>query len=296
MGAREEERMPNRLQDLTVDYVSLVDRAAVRDPQHKSEPRRFLVWKREGAELPTTAKGGDHMEKSAEELRAELEKSEREKKEAEEARDAAKAAVEKVEKERDEALAKAAAKSPGEGGDKDDTTDPKKPPVKKEDLSPEARAALEKAESDNAALAERLTKAEKQAEAADELAKAERNQRVTREFISKAEELRALPAQAVTLGPILKSADEGVPLTKEQNEELNRILKAADEQIRRSDLFKEVGASTAPGSGTDALSKLQSKAEELRKSDSSLSAAEALDKAMQDNPDLEREYAGEIRR
>jgi len=37
-----------QLKDLRVDFVSLVDRAAVRDPQNKSEPRRFLLYKREG--------------------------------------------------------------------------------------------------------------------------------------------------------------------------------------------------------------------------------------------------------
>jgi hypothetical protein len=41
-----------QLTDIHVDWVSLVDRAAVRDPQNKSEPRRFLLWKREGSVEP----------------------------------------------------------------------------------------------------------------------------------------------------------------------------------------------------------------------------------------------------
>jgi hypothetical protein len=41
-----------QLVDIDVDFVSLVDRAAVRDPQRKSEPRRFLLMKREGANTP----------------------------------------------------------------------------------------------------------------------------------------------------------------------------------------------------------------------------------------------------
>ena len=44
--------MPSQLQDLKVDWVSLVDRAAVRNPQNKSEPRRFLLYKREGVTTP----------------------------------------------------------------------------------------------------------------------------------------------------------------------------------------------------------------------------------------------------
>lgn len=43
-----------QLIDLDVQFVSLVDRAAVRDPQRKSEPRRFLLSKRAGgAPTPT---------------------------------------------------------------------------------------------------------------------------------------------------------------------------------------------------------------------------------------------------
>lgn len=37
-----------QLTDLRVDSVSLVDRAAVRSPTDKNEPRRFLLFKREG--------------------------------------------------------------------------------------------------------------------------------------------------------------------------------------------------------------------------------------------------------
>lgn len=37
------------LKDLDVQFVSLVDRAAVRDPVNKDEPMRFLIWKRDGA-------------------------------------------------------------------------------------------------------------------------------------------------------------------------------------------------------------------------------------------------------
>jgi hypothetical protein len=40
--------MPNQLTDLVVEYVSLVDRAAVRDAEKPDEPMRFLLWKRDG--------------------------------------------------------------------------------------------------------------------------------------------------------------------------------------------------------------------------------------------------------
>jgi len=48
----------NELTDLRVDWVSLVDSAAVRDPQNKSEPRRFLLFKRAA---PHSTKGTTPM-------------------------------------------------------------------------------------------------------------------------------------------------------------------------------------------------------------------------------------------
>ena len=41
--------MPTQLTDLRVDFVSLVDRAAVRDPEKPDDPMRFLLWKRDQA-------------------------------------------------------------------------------------------------------------------------------------------------------------------------------------------------------------------------------------------------------
>jgi hypothetical protein len=46
----------HRIRDIAVEMVSLVDRAAVRDPLDKSQPRRFLLAKRDGAALPTTVR------------------------------------------------------------------------------------------------------------------------------------------------------------------------------------------------------------------------------------------------
>jgi hypothetical protein len=44
----------NRLQNLVVEYVSLVDRSAVRDPSDPDEPQRFLLTKNDDA--PTVEK------------------------------------------------------------------------------------------------------------------------------------------------------------------------------------------------------------------------------------------------
>lgn len=47
--------MPNEVTDTRVRRVSLVRRAATRDPENPSEPRRCLLWKAEGAATVTPA-------------------------------------------------------------------------------------------------------------------------------------------------------------------------------------------------------------------------------------------------
>lgn len=49
------------LKDIQVDWISFVDRAAMRDPQNQSEPQRFLITKREGADAPHTTNGDSPM-------------------------------------------------------------------------------------------------------------------------------------------------------------------------------------------------------------------------------------------
>lgn len=284
-----------QLEDLTVDWVSFVPRAAVRDPQDTSEPRRFLLYKREGV---TTPDERSSMSDDTD-LRAALEKAERETKEAEDARDVAVEAQTKAEtdaKEAQDALAKAVS---GDGGSESEDNDgddlkSKAAKMKKADLSPEVRAIVEKAEQDAADAKSEIKKAQDSAAEAHELAKAERDTRVTREFIVKADSFRALPVEAEKFGPVLKSISE--KLTKEEAEELDRVLKAADEQIVKGEVFGEYGSSSgAAGAPSDAYDALTRKAEELRKSDSKLSPEEALAKAMEDNPELERQYASENR-
>jgi hypothetical protein len=260
--------MANRLTNLAVDWVSLVDRAAVRDPQNPTQPQRLLVWKAESSagEDPTHEPQGGQM--NPDELKAALTKAEQE-------RDAALEAVTKTEGERDAATAQVtelekAAEKPAE------PTEPKVDPLAKAD--PEIRAMLAKAETEAAEL-------RKAAQEATDLAKAEREIRVTREFIAKADEYRALPLDGTVFGPVLKAASE--KFSKEENDELIRVLKAADEQIAKSDLFKEQGRSTDgnPESAT-ATDALQKAAVEIRKSDSSLNSFQAMQRAMRENPDL----------
>lgn len=187
------------------------------------------------------------------------------------------AALEKAETERDEAVAKSdeltervekleadlekASSKPHNDDDADD--------LQKSDLPPAWRARIEKMEADQKAAIE---KAEQDAR----IAKEERDLRVSREFVAKAETFQGLSLDAKTFGPVLKSVAE--KLSKDEADELDRVLRAADEQIAKGELFKAFGSGddARRSSGEDELVR---KAEEIRKADPSVSKYEAMRRA-----------------
>jgi hypothetical protein len=50
--------MPNRLSDIHVNFVSLVSKASVRDPQRPDQPRRFILYKAESGKDSQMARQG----------------------------------------------------------------------------------------------------------------------------------------------------------------------------------------------------------------------------------------------
>lgn len=235
-----------RLQNLAVEYVSLVDRAAVRDPMNPSEPQKFLLWKAERG-ATNDPEGGTMTEA---EQSAALKKAEDERDAAVAERDEAVAKNEKLEKK----LKKAS---------KDD---PEPTEIDKSELPPAVRDALEKAEKREQEANERIEKAET-------IAKEERDQRITREFVVKAEAIPHVAGDTAEFGKVLKSASE--LLSKEEFELLEQRLSAVNEQIDKGELFKQLGRSgdAERDSGEDAIAR---KAEELKKADSSLSDYDAM--------------------
>jgi colicin import membrane protein len=262
------------LSDLQVDFVSLVDRAAVRDPVKQSEPARFLLWKRQ-----TTPTEGDSMTPEQE---AALKK----------AQDDAKAAT--------DALAKAEADKATQAAriaELEKTAEPVDKGDEKVDLSkadPATRAYIEKMEADRAADRERAEKAERTANEATEIAKAERDARITREFVTKAEGYRALVVKADEFGPVLKEASE--KLSKAAFDEIERVLKAADEALSSTDLFKEQGRAREAQKADSAYAEAVTRAAELRKSDAKLSQADAIAAVFKADPDLQARHLADVRR
>lgn len=116
---------------------------------------------------------------------------------------------------------------------------------------------------------------------AREIAKAEREQRLNREFISKAEALPMLSEDKADLASLLRQVADALP--KESVEKFETILKAANEQIAKGSLFTTFGKS---GAETTVSKSLNGKAEEIRKANPALSEDQALALAYEQNPDL----------
>lgn len=284
------------LQNLAVEFVSLVDRAAVRNTTNKNEPQRFLVYKAE-TERDDTQGGSDmteaemvaavqKAETERDELRKQLTDQTDLKTELKKAQDEIAKAAGDAE---DEPLIKALM-SKGKTREQAETIVANSPEetaeVNKADLPEPVRLALEKAEQDAKTMGERLEKAEN-------VAKAERDERLTRDFITKAGSFQALPVTPGDFGLVLKSVHGGVD--EQTFEALDKVLKAADEQISKGELFKEQGRSGDDPKPHNVEAEIAAKAEEIRKSDSKLTKAEAFDQALSEDRDLQSRYLAEIR-
>ncbi len=275
--------MPNQVTDARVRRVSFVDRAATRDPSDPTQPRRKLLWKSEDAPTDPAlpAKGGADM--TPEEMQAALTKAETERDDALKKAEAAEADKAKLELEKAELekMAGGGKAKPAKGGDdEDDDAD-----LKKSELPEAVRVHLEKADAE-------LAELRKRAESAEEIAKSERDARETAEFIQKAEQELPHMGDPKVIGARLKKLSQ--TLTKEEFDEFYREQAAANEQLRKGSVEAEYGRSggrpaapSAPG-----LPEALKKAEDLQKSDPSMSSAEAFRRAMRD-PAVAAQYEKE---
>lgn len=275
--------MPKNVTDVRVRRVSFVGRAATRDPQNPTQPRRKLLWKSEDAPTDPAlpAKGGADM--TPEEMQAALKKAETERDEALKKAEAAEADKAKLESEKAELekMAGGGKAKPAKGDDDEDDEDE----MKKAELPEAVRAHLEKADAE-------MVELRKRAESAEEIAKAERETRETAEFIQKAEKELPHMGDPEVVGKRLKKFSE--TLEKAEFDEYFREQAAINEQLRKGSIEAEYGRSggrpaapSAPG-----LPEAMQKAEELQKSDPNMSSAEAFRRAMRD-PAVAAQYEKE---
>jgi len=227
------------LEELTIDFASLVDKGA--------NPGAYVcLIKRDGGSDPETAPLLDAVEKVGRKMAGKR-----------------LAAFGAAIKQLSELFAELNDASADDAEDDD-----KERCMSKQDAAPveeptmvEASAApVEKAEQEAAIakMAAEMAEVRKQLAAAEQVAKAERDARLTAEWVEVAKALPNLTADPKAFGPILKRAAEA--LSAEDMAEIQRVLRAADEQVAKSALLEPIGQAGAEGgeSATDRINKLAS--------------------------------------
>lgn len=120
-----------------------------------------------------------------------------------------------------------------------------------------------------------------------ELAKAQSEQK-SKEYITKAAGLDALPIKADELGLVMKALAEKDP---ENFAKLEGVLTAANEAVKKGALFSEAGRGGAKTGGS--VEKMNAKVAEMITKDASMTKEKAFTKVMHDNPELYAEYLAE---
>lgn len=161
-----------------------------------------------------------------------------------------------------------------------DLTDKDATIAKMQPTDPEA-AEKEMLSKADPALRRLIEKSQADVAEAQSIAKAERDARLDREFIAKAEALPMLSEDPKVLGGLLRRI--GDSLSAEDAAAVEKTLAAANEQIAKGNLFASFGT----GGGETTISKsVEAKAEEIQKSDPSLTKDQAIAKVYEDNPAL----------
>lgn len=122
------------------------------------------------------------------------------------------------------------------------------------------------------------------------LAKALADEKITKEFQEKAAFYKSIPSTKEELGAILKSVSADTEVVAK----LEAILTATDKMLSDAGLFKSVGSANSANMETDAISQLNKKADDIKKSVPALSEAQAFTQAMRENPDLYKQYTKEL--
>ena len=253
----------NELYDVTLNELSLVDRGA-------NQGSEVILFKRDKDEEPdmTTITQAEHdaIKKSLTDSNVALTQVTK-------ALEEQTAELDKISK-RNEDLEKEVAelkKGSGGGGDGGDE-------IEKMDASPEVKKML-RAQQERIAAAEGLIKKQ-----ADDKAVAQ--------LVTKFDSLNRLTTTGEKLAPIMHRVAKGES-TQADADELERILKAANEAITTGkSKEQEIGKSGGGGNG-DAMTKVNAKAAELRKNDNTLTKEQAISKVLKEDPDLYEAYLEE---
>lgn len=131
-----------------------------------------------------------------------------------------------------------------------------------------------------------IAKMEDRIAKAEAIAKHERDERERKEWIAKAQTLPHINDKPDELGGLLKALHDKAP---QEAEAVEKLLRAANNQVAKSGLWDEIGRSGDSFSG----SALDMKTAELRKADPNMTAEQAYSRALELDPALYDEYLTE---
>ena len=99
-----------------------------------------------------------------------------------------------------------------------------------------------------------------------------------------------LPIKASEIGPVFKLLAEKAP---KEFKAIDSLLKAADEALGQSKLYKEIGSNHQGPS--NAWDKVEQLAAQVVQKDNAMTKEQAISKVLEDNPALYSEYLAEKR-
>lgn len=127
---------------------------------------------------------------------------------------------------------------------------------------------------------ERAEAAEQRAAEAEKVAKAERDERVRKEFVTKAQAMPMISEKPSELADILKGVHD---LDPKLGAKVEKLLVTANENIAKGDLFSEIGKT---GGGVTLSESVDAAAKAIQKDDPDLTYEQAVAKAYEQNPRL----------
>lgn len=257
--------MPNILYDLSVDRVDLVTEGCC------SEAHIKLFKNKEGGQAMNFDEIISKMKpEHAEVIKAELEK-------AKQPNDATTAELETFKKQCEDTQAKL-----DEVSKKLEETEEELEKVQCGDKVKKNKDYDEVLKSLDPDVQEFFNTMKKQKEAAEAIAKSAQEERIAKEAILKAADLKALPVEEKKLIEMIK---KGI------SDEVLEVLKSAAKACEDADIFKAKGTDGDNGksSGADAWAKIEAKATEIAK-EKNLTQAKAVDMVIKMHPEMYKEY------
>jgi len=110
---------------------------------------------------------------------------------------------------------------------------------------------------------------------------------LTEKYVGIAKSYTNISVNPEEFGKVLKEIAQNAP---EAIAKVEEVLKAADTALKEGGVFKEIGSSARTSAG--AMDKIEKKAEAIMTSEK-ISKAEAITKALEQNPELYSEYLNE---